>query len=246
MIRRQPLTSRLASSILLCLVLTAPAAFAEEAPDWAASVELPEREKAVRLFNLHDLDGWEGQVEKYWSVTDGMIRGANDEPVPASTYLFTKEKYRDFRLLLEVKQTRGEKYSIMHSAVCALGERYEDKGDPYGFRGPLMMFCNDWGIWDAHRRNRVVPAGHQGFWLHPAEKVGDWNQIEILVRGNRIRVAANGKLVFDFTDEPGMLQPSPLGLQLHSNEQPQEWHFRGLILAADPVDRLLTLSDEDR
>ena len=200
----------------------------------------------MKLFNGTDLTGWEGQIEKYWSVNAGAIRGANTTPVAASTYLFTKQSYRDFRLLLEVKQTRGGKFSTMHSAVCALGEKFEDKGDPFSFRGPLLMFCNDWGVWDANRRNRVFPAGHAGQWQQPAEKIGDWNRIEILVIGDRIRMAANGVAFMDFTDKPDMLKASPIGLQLHANNQPQEFHFRGLILTEKPEDRMLTVAPAEK
>lgn len=226
------------SLLILALSLTVTA-FAE--PNWAESIALPKSETAVKLFSGKDLTGWEGQIEKYWSVNDGAIRGTNTTPVAVSTYLFTKDSYRDFRLLLEVKQTRGGKFSTMHSAVCALGEKFEDKGDPFSFRGPLLMFCNDWGVWDANRRNRVFPAGHGGQWQQSVEKVGDWNRIEILVIGDRIRMAANGTLFMDFTDKPDMLRASPIGLQLHANNQPQEFHFRGLILAAKPEDRMLTV-----
>jgi hypothetical protein len=228
----------------LLVVLAAPRAYCQA--DWARSVALPRGEKRVVLFNGHDLSGWEGQREKYWSVENGVIRAANEGAVPASTYLFTRKRYRNFRLLLEVRQTRGERYSTMHSAVGALGEKFTDKGDPFSFKGPLLMFCNDWGIWDANRRNRIYPPGHEGAWLNPAEKVGDWNQIEILVIGNRIRMAANGKLVFDFTDSPEMLTASPIGLQLHANDRPEEYRFRGLVLAENPTDRLLTLRAEDK
>jgi type 1 glutamine amidotransferase len=214
-----------------------------EPSDWAHGVKLPAGEKAIDLFNGKDLAGWEGQVEKHWSVADGAIRGANAGRVPASTYLFTRKSWRDFRLLLEAKQTRSPEHSTMHSAVAVLGEKIEDKGDPFSFRGPLLMFANDWGIWDAHRRNRVHPPGHAGAWS-PAgvEREGDWNRIEILVRGERIRFVANGKLVFDFTDRPDMLRASPIGLQLHSNDRPQEYRFRGLVLVEDPKDELVTLA----
>ena len=219
---------------------------ARAADDWAAGVVLPANEKAVRLFNGHDLTGWEGQTEKYWSIEDGTIRATNREPTPASNYLFTKASYRHFRLLLEVKQTRGAGFSTMHSAVCALGEKFTDSGEPFGFKGPLLMFCNDWGIWDAHGRNRVFPSGHGGQWQQAAEKIGDWNRIEILVLGDRLRLAANGALIMDFTDKPDVLKNSPLGLQLHFNTQPQEWHFRGLILAENPEDKLLTVAPAEK
>jgi hypothetical protein len=103
------------------------------------------------------------------------------------------------------------------------------------------MFCADWGIWDAHGRNRVFPPDQQGPMQHLAERIGDWNRVEILVVGERIRMAANGILIMDFRDKPGVLKASPIGLQLHYNTEPQEWHFRGLILSEQPEDKMLTL-----
>ena len=198
---------------------------------------IPKTETVQHLFNGTDLSGWSGD-ETRWSVKHGMIRGANDDKVTSSTYLFTAKKYRNFRMLFEVKQTMSDKHSTMHSAVAALGEQFIDAGEnKFGFKGPLLMFCHDWGIWDAHRRNRVAPVGRG----NELEKKGQWNQIEILVRGDRIRFAANGEEVFDFTDKPEMLQACQLGLQLHSNGQPQEYHFRSLLLTEEPDDKLVTI-----
>jgi hypothetical protein len=212
------------------------------AADWSHSVEFPESEKATSLFKGKDFTGWEGRFGEYWSIDNGVIKGANKGIVPSSAYLFTEKSYRNFRLLLETRQTRGKAFSTMHSAVCALGGKFKDKGGPFGFEGPLLMFSNDWGIWDAYRRNRIYPPNHKGgFRPKGAEKIGDWNRIEILVIGNRIRMASNGKLVIDFTDQPKMLKKSPIGLQLHSNKRPQEHRFRGLVLSEDPEDKLLTL-----
>ena len=204
----------------------------------AVVARIPKTESAQALFNGRDLTGWVGD-ETRWSVKNGMIRGANEDQVVSSTYLFTAKKYRQFRLLLEVKQTLSDRHSTMHSAVAALGESFTDAGEnKFGFRGPLLMFCHDWGIWDAHRRNRVVPGGEGG----GVEKKGEWNQIEILVIGDRIRFAANGREIFDFTDKAEMLQNSPIGLQLHSNGQPQEYHFRTILLSENPGPELVTVA----
>ena len=202
-----------------------------------AAAAIPKTETVRHLFNGKDLSGWQGDASR-WSVDHGMIRGANDDHVPSSTYLFTEKKFHNFRLLLEVKQTMSDRHSTMHSAVAALGEQFTDAGDnKFGFKGPLLMFCHDWGIWDAHRRNRVAPGGPGG----QLEKQGEWNQIEILVNDNRIRMAANGKEVFDFTDKPEMLQSCSIGLQLHSNDKPQEYHFRNLLLTENPGTDLVTV-----
>jgi hypothetical protein len=213
---------------------------------WAEQVKLPAEEKPIKLFNGKDLSGWEGQIEKYWSVDMGAIKATNKDTVAASTYLFTTKNFREFRLLLEVKQNRSPGFSTMHSGVCCLGEKYLDKGDPFSFKGPLLMFCNDWGYYDLNRRNRVAPVGKKGTSSNSAEKVGEWNQIEILIKGDRLRYAANGQVVVDYTDKPEMLKPSPIGLQLHSNKDKQEYHFRGLILTENPQDRLLTAKEDKK
>jgi hypothetical protein len=199
------------------------------------------KEQAEVLFNGKDLAGWDGDA-RWWSVEDGAIVGRNSEPVASSTYLFSKKSYRNFRLQLEVKQTISPAHSTMHSAVAALGTRFADKGEnAHGFKGPLLMFCHDWGIWDAYRRNRIEPAAHRGTLQVDSEKKGEWNSIEVLVVGNRIRFVNNGKLVFDFTDKPEMLQASPIGLQLHANKRPQEYRFRKITVVENPEDQLVTV-----
>ena len=237
-----PQKSLLSSSVLAVLVafFTANVAPGGQGGDWAEKVKLPAEEKPIKLFNGKDLTGWEGQIEKLWSVDNGTIKATNKETVAASTYLFTKKDYREFRLLLEVKQTRGQGFSTMHSGVCCLGEKFLDKGDPFSFKGPLLMFCQDWGYYDLNRRNRVAPPAKKGTMPFAAKKVGEWNQIEILIKGNRLRYVANGHVVLDYTDKAEMLKPSPIGLQLHSNKDRQEYHFRGLILTEEPQDQLLT------
>lgn len=216
-----------------------PAAGENNSPALAVTLtRLHKSEKVVALFNGKNLNGWDGD-KNYWSVEQGIIKGANSGTVPSSTYLYTQTSHREFRLLFEVKQTISPRHSTMHSAIAVLGERIHDNGDnAHGFRGPLLMFCHDWGIWDAHRRNRVVPVGDGP----KVEKRGDWNLIEVLVKGNRIRFVANGTLIFDFTDKPEMLRAAPIGLQLHSNNRPQEYRFRGLMVVDHPTDELVTLT----
>jgi hypothetical protein len=72
----------------------------------------------------------------------------------------------------------------------------------------------------------------------PAKKVGkqhDWNDIDIIAQGNRVRVVANGVLVVDWRDpEPDRIKEAPIGLQLHSNTVPQEVHFKDLVLTTFP------------
>ena len=80
----------------------------------------------------------------------------------------------------------------------------------------------------------------------PAKKVGkqhDWNDIEILAQGNRVRVAVNGTRSWTgATRSRTASRKGPIGLQLHSNTVPQEIHFKGLVLETFPKeDKLLTV-----
>lgn len=212
---------------------------AAAAADWASRVTLPqeERSKAVRLFNGRDLDGWEGHVDPYWSVDNGEIVGRNAEAdaPKVSTYLLTKKPYRNFRLLLEGKLVTSE----MHSGVAIWGKRLDKDGEAASYQGHLVMFPSGWGLYDLYRRNGI--SGDQDGKAKAAGRQHDWNQMEILAIGSRIRLAVNGKQVLDWTDpKPELCESGPIGLQLHSNTVPQEVRFRGLMLVEDPQDVLVT------
>jgi hypothetical protein len=201
--------------------------------------KLPKSETPIRLFNGQSLAGWKGQIDKYFTVRDGMIVAKNDaaSAPKASTYLTTEKEFRNFRLIFEAKLVTSE----MHSGIALWGKNVEKEGDPFSYMGHLVMFPSGYGYYDLYRRNSIY-ADAEG----AAKKAGrqhDWNQMEILAIGNRIRHAINGQAVADWTDPmPDLCQKGPLGLQLHSNTVPQEIHFRGLILTENPTDELVTVS----
>jgi len=222
----------------------------------AKAVEIPPRQgksEVIRLFDGKDLEGWEGNME-LWSVQDvpaadmppkgskriptvKAIVGKNTKEVPVSTYLLTKRKFTDFRLTATVKLKKWK--SDMHSGIAFWGRKAPEKGDAHTYAGHLVMFPTGWGMFDLFGRGGLPVSGE------PAKKAGrqwDWNELEILAQGNRVRVAVNGKLVVDWRDpEPKRILEGPIGLQLHSNKQPQEVQFRDLILTTFPEPQMLTL-----
>ena len=212
---------------------------AAAAADWASAVKLPANEdaKVVKLFNGRDFDGWEGHIDPYWTIDGAEIVGRNTEAdaPPVSTYLLTKKPYRNCRLLFEGKLVTSE----MHSGVAIWGKKFDKDGEASSYQGHLVMFPSGWGLYDLFRRNGI--SGDQDGRAKAAGKQHDWNQMEILAIGNRIRFAVNGKDVLDWTDpKPELCESGPIGLQLHSNQVPQEVRFRGLRLVEDPQDILVT------
>ena len=189
--------------------------------------------ETIHLFNGKDLEGWEGHQD-LWSVQDGVIVAKNSKPIKVSTYLLTKRKFSDFRLTCTVKLVQSE----MHSGIALWGRNAPEHGDKYTYAGHLVMFPSGWGMYDLFGRNGLPVDGG------PAKKVGkqhDWNDLEILAQGNRVRVAVNGSAVVDWRDpEPDRIKEGPIGLQLHSNNVAQEVHFKNLVLETFPKEDKLT------
>jgi hypothetical protein len=192
------------------------------------------KREVIKLFNGKDLDGWVGH-NKYWSAKDGVIIGKNTDNVPVSTYLLTKRKFSDFRLVFDFKLAESE----MHSGIAMWGRVAPDKGDKYTYAGHLVMFPSGYGFYDLYGRNGIHDNAAK------AKKVGkqhDWNHIEILAQGNRIRFVLNGVLISDWREpKPETIKEAPIGLQLHSNPKPQEVQFKNLTLETFPEDKLITL-----
>ena len=222
--------------LVVCSPIVSPVLGAAEG-SWSEQQKFPASEKPFPLFNGRTLEGWNGAMGKHWFVENGVIVGKNsvqDAP-KASTYLTTTRKYRHFRLIFEGKLVTSE----MHSGIAFWGNSVEKEGDPHSYMGHLVMFPSDWGFWDLYRRNSIYKDDGRA---RAAGRQHEWNQMEILAAGNRIRLAVNGKLVADWTDpQPELCQSGPIGLQLHSNSVTQEVHFRGLIAAENPEDKMITV-----
>jgi hypothetical protein len=245
MIRIRATSRKIISSIGLLLLLGIGPALLLPQPGVAEDKEkpkkvapiLPPREgksETIQLFNGKNLEGWEGHMD-LWSVRDGVIVAKNTKPIKVSTYLLTKRKFSDFRLTATVKLVESE----MHSGIAFWGRKAPEHGDPYTYAGHLVMFPSAWGMYDLFGRNGLPVDGR------PAKKAGkqhDWNELEILAQGNRVRVVVNGTPVVDWRDpEPQRIKEGPIGLQLHANSAPQEVHFKNLVLTTFPESKLTTV-----
>ncbi|MCY2962470.1 MAG: serine hydrolase [Planctomycetota bacterium] len=230
--------------LLVCGLSFALLSHTAQGGDWSADQipHFPQGELPVRLFNGRDLGGWDGQKGKLFSVEDGEIVGRNsaDNAPAASTYLVTARKYRNFRLVFESKLVTSE----MHSGIALWGRNVEKGGDPFSYQGHLVMYPSGYGYYDLFRRNSIFQDT-----LGVAKRVGvqhDWNKMEILASGRRIRHVVNGTLVADWSDpQPELCDVGPIGLQLHSNTVAQEVRWRGLVLSENPQDVLITLAHRD-
>ena len=232
---KHPLRRAALVSLGLALLFSTAAADDKDKPKKEAPVVPPRAGKSetIKPFNGKDLDGWVGH-SKLWSVKDGVIVAKSKDPVAVSTYLLTKQKFTDFRMTAKVKLVESE----MHSGIAFWGRIAPEQKDKFTYAGHLVMFPSGWGMYDLYGRGGLPVDGA------PAKKVGkqhDWNDLEILAQGNRVRVAVNGVRVVDWRDpEPKRIKEGPIGLQLHSNNVPQEIHFKDLTITTFPKEDKLT------
>ena len=239
-------TSRFTAAVLSGVVLSAllpissaSICFAADRKKKTQAPIVPPRKgkrETIRLFNGKDLKGWTYD-SRFWSVHNGVIVGHNTVPVKHSTYLLTKRKFSDFRLVFDFRLVQSE----MHSGIALWGRIAPDKGDPYTYAGHLVMFPSGYGFYDLYGRNGLGVNNRK-----LCRKVGKqhgWNHIEILAQGNRIRFVLNGRLAADWREPlPKRIRVAPIGLQLHANKQPQEVRFKNLVLETFPEDMLKTVT----
>ena len=140
------------------------------------------------LFNGENLDGWIGNKTDY-VVEKGVIVIYPDKG--GSGNLFTEKEYANFNFRFEFKLTPG--------ANNGLGIRAPKEGDA-AYKGIELQILDNTAdkYKDLHEYQYhgsvygVIPA-KRGF-LKP---VGEWNEQEVIITGDSIKVILNGEIIVD-------------------------------------------------
>jgi 3-keto-disaccharide hydrolase len=154
------------------------------------------------LFNGRDLSGWTGG-DKRWSVDQRaqLLVGHDLTGTKGNlhSWLYTEHNFTDFRLRLEFRALPGTDSGIAlrTSPGAILDERFEIQllgdQDHVITTGTIIGLRKD----KAHPHTRpTTPVS-----LRPA---GDWNLVEVDLRGPRLRLTINGQAVQDvrFDERP--------------------------------------------
>ncbi|NJM54690.1 MAG: DUF1080 domain-containing protein, partial [Verrucomicrobiae bacterium] len=176
----------------------------------------------VSLFNGRDLTGWAGDA-KVWSVKGGIIEGAlhliETNGWSNSFLVWTNGLVGDFHLKLSCRVTgegsKGGGGMVVRGKRLldgALGGYQFDIATPVGVDGKLIE-VEDRFILSWHGLSVVVPSGGgknqksaTGTVGDRAKaktdfKKGDWNEVELIARGNHLIHKINGHNLADVTDE---------------------------------------------
>ena len=218
-------------------------------------INLPYDHGFVSLFNGKDLTGWKGLVmnpiarakmsdsalkaaeqkatEKMkndWVVKDGLLvfTGHGDN-------LATEKKYGDFEMYVDWKIT--------------------EKGDA----GIYLRGSPQVQIWDTSRREVGAQVGSGGLYNNiknqskplvvADNKIGEWNNFHIIMKGEQVTVYLNGVLVTDniplenFWDRKSpIFSKEQIELQAHGTYVA----YRNIFLREIPTDEIISLSEEEK
>ncbi|MEM7392182.1 MAG: family 16 glycoside hydrolase [Verrucomicrobiota bacterium] len=187
----------------------------------------------AELFNGKDLEGWSASEMAYWSVKDGAIVGHSDQPIKKNEFLWHKTEVKDFYLSVDVKIDPPER----NAGIQFRSKKSNAAGQAHGYQADVGK-----GVWGKLYHEHGRGALHWDNIPPDAVKHGAWNHYEILVVGDRIWTAINGRLCVAMQDPWGE-KSGYLSLQIHSGP-PQTVQYR--IRKFDPAPKVELLGmDED-
>jgi hypothetical protein len=127
-------------------------------------------------------------------------------------YLTSEKTYRDFNLRLRFKcETDGNSGVFTRSRIT--GESPKSGPDIEGMQVEVDPTRHTGGLYESGGRGWVALPTPEG---ERAIKPRDWNDLEILARGNHFTTRLNGVQIVDFTDPAPKFTEGVIGLQLHT------------------------------
>ena len=195
----------------------------------------------VSLFNGKDLTRWKIPAgdNGHWKVLDGVIDYDAGSEAKGDKNLWTAKSYRDFTLKIgwRIKQTTG-----MYAMPDVLPDgtyKKDAKGKVIKtprpnadsgiyLRGNSRSQVNIWcwpigsgEVYGYRNNKKMSPEVRAGVTPkvcadHP---VGEWNTFEITMKGDRLTVILNDKLVIENAQLPGVRKEGPIALQHHGGKR---------------------------
>ena len=187
----------------------------------------------VRLHNGKSFDGWKHAGNPEWTVSNGILKHSGKKGNPP--HLWTEKEYGDCTLvfdwrwsgkgplqkreiilpngtsklaadgkpeLLEVEEQdsgiflRGDEKSQVNLWNWSVGS-----GEVYGYRTNLALL--------AEVRAAVTPK------MKADRPIGEWNRMMITIKGDRLTVNLNNRVVIDSAQLPGIPARGSIGIQHH-------------------------------
>ena len=202
----------------------------------------------VSLFNGCDLSGWRIPVgdNGHWKVLDGVIDyDARSEAPDKRRDLWTEKDYSDFVLKLDWRIKEAPNTFPMPDILPDGSYRLDQYGkmivtprpnadSGIYLRGTIKAQLNIWcwpvgsgEVYGYRTDSKMPPAVRAGATpkVNADQPVGEWNTMEVTMRGDRVTVVLNHKRVIDNAQLPGIPARGTIGLQHHG--EPKDGKYDG-------------------
>jgi len=159
----------------------------------------------IELFNGKNLDGWKIHGTELWYVEDGLLV-CESGPDKEYGYLSTNEFYDDFELTLEFKQeANGNSGVFIRSTVDGTKvSGWQVEVAPPG--------SNTGGVYESYGRGWLIKPDEE---KDKALKMGEWNNMRIRVKGDKIKSWLNGTQMISLKDKKIGQGKGSIALQIH-------------------------------
>lgn len=161
--------------------------------------------KEISLFNGKNLKGWKIYGTEKWYVQDGLLISESG-PDKGYGYLGTEKNFKDFQVTMEFKQEAdGNSGVFIRSTVdgTKVSGWQVEVAPPNHSTG---------GIYESYGRGWLIKPDPE---KDKALKYGDWNEMKIIVKGDRVVSYLNGVEMVDFSDEKIGKGEGGILLQIH-------------------------------
>lgn len=162
-------------------------------------------DKGTALFNGENLDGWKIHGTEKWFVDEGNLVCESGKDKEYG-YLATEKQFKDFILRLEFKQeSNGNSGVFFRSSL--------DGTKITGWQVEVAPEGNDsGGIYESYGRGWLhqIPDEREGIL-----KEGEWNEMIIKVKDDRVMTWLNNELMTDIRDDKIGEANGVIALQIH-------------------------------
>lgn len=188
-----------------------------------------------RLFNGKNLDGWKHGNSPEWTVANGILKHSGRKGEPAD--LWTEKEFGDCTLVFDWRWSATGTMMGRPIVLPDGSEKTGKDGKPelveieeldsgIYLRGQSTSQVNLWnwpvgsGEVYGYRTNTAMPPEVRAG-VTPKTKadrpVGEWNRTMITIKGDRLSVSMNGRVVVENAQLPGVAAKGPIGLQHHGS-----------------------------
>jgi len=225
----------LLSALVLALALAAPV-LAQTAPPSGF----------VSLFNGKDFTGWKvpDGDNGHWKIVNGVIDYDAQSEAPGDKNLWSVAEYGDFVLRFEwrIKDTpyvnpnvpiiRADGTHKKGADGQEIRLAVPDSDSGVYVRGSSRAQINIWAwpigsgeVYGYRMDPKMPPEVRAGVTpkANADRDIGQWNEFEITMKGDRLTVVLNGITVLDNAQLPGVPARGPLALQHHGQKKDGVW-----------------------